>query len=241
VASITEAAHAVGALTIWDTAHSAGALALALDDWGVDFAVGCSYKFLNAGPGGPAWIYVGPHLHDSAQNPLAGWFGHAAPFDFSPGWTPAPGAERFRSGTPAVLSFVGFEESLLAIEGVDPALVEAKAGALTEALLDHLTSAGAFDVGGLFEATGVELVTPLAAADRGAQVSLRMTHAWPVVRALAERGVIGDHRPPDLVRLGFAPLVTRFADASAGAQALLDILATESWRDARFRPRTVVP
>ncbi len=232
VPRLVEAAHEVGALVLVDAAHSAGALALAFDEWDVDLAVGCSYKFLNAGPGGPSWLYVHPRWHDVLRTPIAGWFGHATPFAFDATWEPAPGARRFLAGTPSVLAFAAFEEALLAIADVSPTVVEDVAATLTSSFLALVADRLPDDV---------SVVTPTSPEQRGAQVTLRLAHAWEVNAALLDRAVIGDHRPPDLLRFGFAPLVTSPETVRRGARELLDVLDSEAWRDPRYAHRTVVP
>jgi kynureninase len=214
---LTSAAHAVGAVTVWDLSHSTGALEVDLHGWDADLAVGCSYKYLNGGPGAPAYLYVARHWHEQVATPLRGWFGHARPFDFDPDYRPAAGAGRFLDGTPPVLSMAALEAALEIREGVDPAAVAAKARALTERFIT-LVDARCGD--------HVEVVTPRDAARRGAQVSLRHPHADALTQALINRGVIGDHRPPDLVRFGFAPLYVSHTDVWDAVDHLADLLTT---------------
>ncbi len=230
--ALTAAAHDAGAVVVWDLSHSTGALDVDLHRWDADFAVGCTYKYLCGGPGAPAYLYVARRWHEQITSPLRGWFSHAQPFAFTPGYEPAPGADRFLDGTPPVLSLAALDEALAVWDGLDPALAPAKARALTErfiALVDDR-------LGG-----EVEVVTPRDPDERGAQVSLRHPHADALTRALAERGVVGDHRPPDLVRLGFAPLYVRHVDVVDAVEVLAEVLATGAWDDPRFRAPQPVP
>jgi len=231
-AALTAAAHEVGAVVVWDLAHSTGAIDVDLHDWDADFAVGCTYKYLNGGPGAPAYLYVARRWHAAAQPPLQGWFGHAAPFDFSPDYEPAPDARRFQVGTPHVLSTAALEAALTPFDGVLPADLDAKARSLTDtfvALVDeHCGDA-------------VEVASPRDAAARGAQVSLRHPEAYALTQALIDRQVIPDHRPPDLVRFGFAPLYVRHTDVYDAVEILADLLRTGAWdRPEYHRRRTVV-
>ncbi|MFA9444850.1 kynureninase [Egicoccus sp. AB-alg6-2] len=231
VAALTAAAHAAGALTVWDLAHSTGALAVDLHGWGVDFAVGCSYKYLNGGPGAPGYLYVARRWHDRARTPLQGWFGHAKPFAFGDTYVPAPDARRFQAGTPHVLSTAALDAALEAFDGVRPADLEAKARRLTNTFITLVDQR----CGG-----AVEIASPRDAAARGAQVSLRHPHAHAVTQCLIARGVIGDHRPPDLVRFGFAPLYVGHVDVHDAVDVLADVLGTGAWdRPEYHRARTV--
>ncbi|MEX2503571.1 MAG: kynureninase [Egicoccus sp.] len=229
--ALTAAAHEVGALTVWDLAHSAGALDVDLHGWNADFAVGCSYKYLNGGPGAPGWLYAARRWHAQARSPIQGWFGHAEPFAFGPGYVPADDARRFLAGTPHVLSTAALEQALEVFDGVSPTDLDAKARSLTDTFI-ALVEARCGDA--------VELASPRDAAGRGAQVSLRHPQAYALTQALIDRGVIGDHRPPDLVRLGFAPLYVRHVDVFDAVEVLADVLATGAWdRPGYHRRRTV--
>jgi kynureninase len=228
-AAVTAAVHDGGALMVWDLAHSTGAVAVDLGRWRADFAVGCSYKYLNGGPGAPGYLVAAAHLDDPTPA-IRGWFGHARTFDFAEDWDPAPGAARFRNGTPPVLSLTALEEALTVWEGVDPASVQAKAEALTNAFVALVD-----------ERCGeVEVVSPRDARRRGAQVSLRHPDAYAVMQALIARGVIGDHRPPDLLRFGFPPLTTRFVDVWHAVENFSEILATRAWDTPAFHRRNPV-
>jgi kynureninase len=229
--SVTGAVHDAGALMVWDLAHSTGAVEVDWHAWGADLAVGCTYKFLNGGPGAPGYVVVGRHLADEAIPAIRGWFGHAAPFDFAPEWSPAAGATRFRNGTPPVMSLAGVDEALACLEGVDVAALEARAGDLTDAFIalcdEHLSGQ-------------VEVVTPRDRHHRGAQVSLRHADAYPVMQALIDRRVLGDHRPPDLLRFGFAPALVRHVDAADAVTTLADVLTSGAYRDQRYARRQTV-
>jgi len=214
--AVTAALHAAGALAVWDLCHSAGALPVALDADGVDLAVGCTYKYLNGGPGSPAYLYVRGALQPRFDSPLPGWNSHADPFGMALAYAPAEGALRGRVGTPEILSLLALDSALDAWDGVEVGDVRAKSLALTDFFLEC--------VGALVPPGRVESVTPLAHAERGSQVSLRCQDAGEVMRALIARGVVGDHRRPDVLRFGFTPLYTRFADALHAARVLADIL-----------------
>lgn len=230
-AALTAAAHAVGAVTVWDLAHSTGAIEVDLHGWGTDFAVGCSYKYLNGGPGAPAYLYVARRWHDQARSPVQGWFGHAQPFAFGPGYTPASHARRFEAGTPHVLSLAALEAALHAFDGVAPAALDAKARSLAETFVT-LVDERCGDA--------VAIASPRDAAARGAQVSLRHPQAHALTQALIDRGVVGDHRPPDLVRFGFAPLYVRHVDVHDAVEVLADLLRTGDWDQPAYHHRRTV-
>ncbi len=243
----TAAAHAAGAVTVWDLAHSAGAVPLDLDGSAADFAVGCGYKYLNGGPGAPAFVWAHPRHVERVQQPLQGWFGHAAPFDFTPGYRPAAGIARFQCGTPPVLQLAALEcgvDTVLAAQplGGVPAL-RAKSLALAESFIAGVESRCA----GL----GLELVSPRDGAERGSQVSFRFTgDGYALMQALAARGVIGDFRGgspagdpaplPAILRFGFAPLYNRHVDIWDAVEQLRQVLASGEWRASRFRTRAAV-
>ncbi|MFI1970095.1 kynureninase [Streptomyces cinnamoneus] len=212
----TAAVHAAGGRVVWDLCHSAGALPVALDADGVDLAVGCTYKYLNGGPGSPAYLYVRRELQPRFDSPLPGWNSHADPFGMSPQYAPADGAVRGRVGTPDILSLLALEAALDVWDGVAVEAVRAKSLALTDFFLRCVA---AYVPGGR-----LECVTPTAHDERGSQVSLRCADADEVMAELVRRGVVGDFRRPDVLRFGFTPLYTGFADAERAARVLAEVL-----------------
>ncbi|MFF5759780.1 kynureninase [Streptomyces longwoodensis] len=216
VPSLTAAVHAAGALAVWDLCHSAGALPVGLDEHGVDLAVGCTYKYLNGGPGAPAYLYVRRELQDRFDSPLPGWNSHVNPFGMSPAYEPAPGALRGRVGTPDILSLLALEAALEVWEGVPVEAVRAKSLALTDFFLECVTA--------YVPPGAVECLTPLAHAERGSQVALRCADAGDVMERLIDRGVVGDFRHPDVLRFGFTPLYVGFADVERAARVLGEVL-----------------
>ncbi|MEU1051381.1 kynureninase [Streptomyces sp. NPDC005876] len=210
--ALTAAAHAAGAYAVWDLCHSAGALPVGLDEHGVDLAVGCTYKYLNGGPGAPAYLYVRRGLQDRFDSPLPGWNSHAEPFGMASGYTPAAGAARGRVGTPDILSLLALEAALDVWDGVPVAAVRAKSLALTDFFLRCVEE--------YVPAGRVESLTPAAHAERGSQVALRCPDAGDVMERLVAQGVVGDFRAPDVLRFGFTPLYTSFADAERAARVL---------------------
>ncbi|MEM1203345.1 MAG: kynureninase [Acidobacteriota bacterium] len=221
-----------GALTLWDLSHSAGALDVRLGEHGVDMAVGCGYKFLNGGPGAPAFAYVRRDLQDRVRTPLPGWLGHRDPFAFDVEYVPADGVGRLVCGTPPILAMATLDAALDAFDGVDLGDLRRKSVALG----DHFLSLVEARCGGL----GLELACPRDGAERGSQVCLRHREGYGVMQALIHRRVVGDFRPPDVMRFGLCPLYTRFVDVWDAVESLRDILATGAWRDERFRRRGVV-
>ncbi|MGI5481627.1 kynureninase [Streptomyces lavendofoliae] len=214
---ITAAVHAAGALAVWDLCHSAGALPVDLDAHGVDLAVGCTYKYLNGGPGAPAFLYVAERHQAGFDSPLPGWNSHADPFAMTPGYAAAEGAARGRVGTPDILSMLALEASLDVWDGVPVEVVRAKSLALTDFFLEC--------VGAYVPEGRVTSVTPEAHGERGSQVSLRCVEAHAVMKELIARGVVGDLRRPDVLRFGFTPLYVSFADAERAARVLADVLS----------------
>ncbi|MFF2197370.1 kynureninase [Streptomyces sp. NPDC058157] len=210
--ALTAAAHAAGALIVWDLCHSAGALPVGLDAHAVDLAVGCTYKYLNGGPGAPAYLYVAERHQGAFDSPLPGWNSHAEPFAMTPEYTPAQGAARARVGTPDILSMLALESALDAWEDVDVETVRAKSLALTDFFLDCVAA--------YVPPGAVEVVTPEEHAERGSQVSLRTADAREVMAELIARGIVGDFRAPDVLRFGFTPLYVGFADAERAARTL---------------------
>ncbi|MDX3575004.1 kynureninase [Streptomyces sp. ID05-47C] len=214
--ALTAAVHAAGAIAVWDLCHSAGALPVGLDEHGVDLAVGCTYKYLNGGPGSPAYLYVRRDHQDRFDSPLPGWNSHAEPFGMRPSYEPAPGALRGRVGTPDILSMFALEAALEVWEGVSVDTVRAKSLALTDFFLECVA---AYVPDGT-----VESLTPLAHEERGSQIALRCDGADDVMRRLIERGVVGDFRRPDVLRFGFTPLYVGFEDVERAARVLGEVL-----------------
>ena len=229
---VTEAARRSGVPVVWDLSHSAGALPLQLHRDGVEYAVGCGYKYLNGGPGAPGFLYVSRGLQDDLESPLAGWMGHAHPFDCGLHHDPAPGMRRFLVGTPPILSMVALDEGLRTFEGVAMDQVRRKSETLGDLFL-RLAEERLSD-------RGIGLASPRNAGERGSQVSLRHPDAYPIMQALIARGVIGDFREPDYLRFGLAPLYVRYVDIWDAVEALRDVLASGEWRAPRFRHRSAV-
>jgi kynureninase len=240
LAALTAQAHAAGALVIWDLAHSAGAVPLDLRGAGADFAIGCGYKYLNGGPGAPAFVYVAErHQRALAQEPfaqpLAGWFGHRAPFEFGADYAPAAGIDRFAVGTPSIIALGALEEGVATVAAAGIEGLRAKSMQLTELFIALVATRCA----GL----DLRLISPRAAAQRGSQVAYAHPHAWPVMQALinhAPRSVIGDFRAPDILRFGVAPLYVRFADVWDAVDALREILVTQAWQRPEWQTRPAV-
>ena len=232
MARLTRAAHDAGALVLWDLSHSVGVMPIALDELDVDFAVGGTYKFLNGGPGSPAFLYVARRHQQQAQTPIPGWLGHAAPFEFAESYEPAPGVARFTAGTPDVIAMSAVEAALGTWERVTLEAVREKSIALTELFL----GLAAERLGGL----GFENASPLSPWRRGSQVSLAHPDAYAIVQALAARKVIGDFRAPDLLRFGFAPLYTRFVDAWDAVEQLASVVETREFEREAYRARAAV-
>ncbi|GGV69931.1 kynureninase [Streptomyces griseoloalbus] len=215
--SLTAAVHAVGALVVWDLCHSAGALPVGLDEHGVDLAVGCTYKYLNGGPGSPAFLHVRADLQDRFDSPLPGWNSHAEPFGMRPAYEPAAGAVRGRVGTPDILSMLALEAALEVWDGVTVDAVRAKSLALTDFFLECVEE--------YVPAGRVACLTPRAHGERGSQVALRCPDAGTVMERLIGRGVVGDFRHPDVLRFGFTPLYVGFGDVERAARVLGEVLA----------------
>jgi len=232
MAAITRAAHEVGALVLWDLSHSVGAVPLQLAADEVDLAVGCGYKYLNGGPGAPAFLYAAPRLQATLCSPLTGWLGHAEPFAFSSGFAPAKGIARFIVGTPPVLSLAVLEAGVdLMLDAPMPALRE-KSLRMTDLFIELMQRRCG--------QSGFALLTPDDPVRRGSQVSFAHPDGDAIMQALIERGVIGDFRAPDVLRFGIAPLYVRYVDVWDAVETLRDVMAREAWRDARFhQPRAV--
>ncbi|MEA3041254.1 MAG: kynureninase, partial [Sphingomonadales bacterium] len=227
MAAVTARAKQAGALTIWDLSHSAGAVPLDLHRAGAELAVGCGYKYLNGGPGAPAFLYVAEHLQERLVSPLRGWMGHAAPFAFTDDYRPAPGIARFLAGTPPVLGLAALESGIEAFAQVEMDALWAKSIALFD-LFDTLMAD---------RCPGMVCISPRDPARRGSHISFRHPNAFEIVQALIEAEVIGDFRAPDVARFGLTPLYLRFEDVWRAVDICADILAAERWREARFSVR----
>jgi kynureninase len=239
MAAVTRAAHAAGALVVWDLAHSAGAVEVDLRGAEADFAIGCGYKYLNGGPGAPAFVWAHPRHAERFWQPLSGWWGHAAPFEFTPDYRPAPGIARYLCGTQPVLSLVALECGLDTLRAAEPlggmAALRHKSLALTDLFIALVEER----CGG----HGLGLATPREHARRGSQVCLtRAEGAYAIVQALIARGVIGDFRagPPDILRFGFTPLYLGYEDVWNAVEHLRDVLASGEWRRPEFNQRHAV-
>lgn len=250
MAAVTAAAHAAGALVIWDLAHSAGAVPVDLSGANADFAIGCGYKYLNGGPGAPAFVWAHPRHVNRFWQPLSGWLGHAAPFQFTPDYQPAAGITRYICGTPAILALAALECGVDTVLAAEPlggmAALRQKSVALTECFIE-LAAARCAEL-------GVRLASPRAAAQRGSQVCLSLAAplheaGYAVIQALIARGVIGDFRAgdparlddvPHILRFGFTPLYIGFADVWDAVEHLRQVLATGEWKEARFNQKASV-
>jgi kynureninase len=224
VAAITRRLHDAGALVIWDLCHSAGVVEIGFDRHAVDFAVGCTYKYLNGGPGSPAFIAVAATHQAAAQQPLSGWWAHAAPFAFDRDFRPHQGIKRFLCGTQPIISLRGVEVALDAMVGADVSALRQKSLALTELFMARVADL----------LPDLEIVTPRQPSLRGSQVAIAFDKGYPVIQAMIERGVIGDFRAPNIMRFGLAPLYVRFQDVWDAAEILADCITEEVWRDPRF-------
>jgi kynureninase len=232
IADLTARAHLAGAIVVWDLCHSAGVVPIDLDGAGADFAIGCTYKYLNGGPGAPAFIFAARRHHDQLVQPLSGWWTHAQPFAMESGYRPVSGIRRLLCGTQPILSLRALEAALDLLDGVDVATIRAKSLALTRLFMDLVDP--------LCREFGMHIVTPRADAKRGGQVAIAYAHAYPVVQALIARGVIGDFRAPDIMRFGFAPLYLSHRDVADAASALREVVISGAWRDEKFSARTLV-
>ncbi|MBU0825543.1 MAG: kynureninase [Alphaproteobacteria bacterium] len=224
----TVRAHAAGALMLWDLSHSAGAVAVDLNGANADLAVGCGYKYLNGGPGAPAYLFVAERWQAALANPLSGWMGHAAPFGFTDDYAPAMGMKRWLTGTPPVLGLGALEAALTLWRDIDMTAVEAKSAALFDIML----------VAG--EAAGLECVTPRDPAARGSHISFRTPDAYAITQALIARGVVGDFRDPDVLRLGLTPLTLSYAEVWHAGRLLCEVIASGEWRQPEFSVRATV-
>ena len=228
MAEWTARAHDAGSLMCWDLSHSAGAVAVELNAAGADLAVGCGYKYLNGGPGAPAFLYVAKRWQERLQNPLSGWMGHAAPFDFVDDYRPAAGMKRWLAGTPMMIGLAALESGLAAWDGVDMRAAEAKSAALW----------AIFHAAGT--AAGLECVTPTDPSKCGSHISFRHPHGFAIVQALIARDVIGDFRDPDILRFGLTPLTLSHVDVWHAGEMLRDIIESGEYRKPEFAERNAV-
>lgn len=230
--SLTARAHAMGAIAVWDLAHSAGAFEVDLAGCDVDLAVGCTYKYLNGGPGAPAFIYAAPRHQDTIEPMLSGWIGHDAPFAFNLDYMPAKGIKRMNVGTPPVIALSVLDAALDVWEDVSLTDIREKSVALSELFLNEVERrCGQY---------GLKLASPRTAEERGSQVSFHCPKGYAVMQALISKGVIGDFRAPDIIRFGFTPLYIGYRDVLRAAQILEDILKHETWRDPAFMKKQKV-
>lgn len=230
MAALTAAAHEVGALTIWDLAHSAGALPVDLAGCGADFAAGCTYKYLNAGPGAPAFVHVAPRHADAVRPALSGWLGHKAPFAFDLRYRAGDGIDRMRVGTPPVLQMAALDAAMAIWDGVDMTALRARSVELTELFIAEVEA----------RCPQLTLASPREPKLRGSQVSFRFPDGYAVMQALIARGVIGDFRAPDIIRFGFAPLYNTPDDVRAAAAVLGEIMDSDAWNSPEHKVRAAV-
>jgi kynureninase len=223
MAAITARAHACGALALWDLSHSAGAVEVDLRACDADLAVGCGYKYLNGGPGAPAFLYVAERLQDALRSPLCGWMGHAAAFDFSDDYRPADGVRRFLCGTPPVLGLTALEVGVDIALGAEMAQVARKSAALWDLFAARVDTRLA--------GHGLQLISPRDPAARGSHISFAHPEGYRIMQALIARGVIGDFRDPDVLRFGLTPLYLGYEDVWRAVEILGEVMASETWRE----------
>ncbi|MBI4921042.1 MAG: kynureninase [Devosia nanyangense] len=230
MAGLTRMTHDAGALSLWDLAHSAGAFPVDLAGADADFAVGCGYKYLNGGPGAPAFAYVAPRFLAGLRQPLTGWLGHARPFAFAPNYEPAPGIDALRVGTPSVIGMSALDEALTAFDGIALVDLRRKADMLWDVFVSEVDGA----------APELTPITPSDPALRGTQASFRHPEAYAIMQALIARGVIGDYREPDILRFGITPLYLRYIDVWKAARAIGEVMATRAWDTPEFKRKAKV-
>jgi len=226
--AMTAAAHEAGALMLWDLSHSAGAIVVDLNAAGADLAVGCGYKYLNGGPGAPAFLFVAEALQAELISPLPGWLGHHDPFAFEPDYRPAPGISRFQAGTPSIIAMAALEAGLATFDGVRMTEIEAKSRRLSDLFI------------ALVDEKCPELTLASPRQSRASHLVFAHRDAYPLMQALIERGVVGDFREPDLMRFGFAPLYNGFADVWRVVDAIAELITTRAFDQPRFRQRSKV-
>jgi kynureninase len=229
--AVNDAARAAGALVVWDLSHSAGAIELDLNARGAEIAVGCGYKYLNGGPGAPAFIYIAEHLQDELRSPLQGWMGHAEPFAFVDGYRPAGGILKFLTGTPSILALAALEAGLATFDAIAMRDLAAKSRSLSQLFIAEVEARCGNEL---------RLASPRDPAERGSHVVFAHAEGYAVMQALIARRVIGDFRAPNLMRLGFAPLYNTHAEVVRAAEILADILAAREWDQPRFKERARV-
>ena len=228
--AITERAHACGAITVWDLAHSAGAVDVDLTGANVDFAIGCTYKYLNGGPGAPAFIYLRPDLADAVSPAMSGWLGHAAPFDFELNYRAGDGIDRLRVGTPPILGLVALDAALDVWDHVDIADVRARSIELSQAFIAEINAG----------CPALKLASPSNPHARGSQVSYHFEQGYAAMQAMIDRKIIGDFRAPDLMRFGFTPLYIDVDQVRAAARTLCDVINFNLWDDPKYKTRQKV-
>ena len=229
--AINEAARQAGALVVWDLSHSAGAIELDLNSTGSELAIGCGYKYLNGGPGAPAFIYVAERLQDELDNPLRGWMGHAEPFAFVDDYQPSDGIGKFLTGTPSILALAALNEGLATFDGIQMSDIARKSRSLSQLFVEEVEARCKGEV---------RFASPRDPAQRGSHVVFAHEEGYAVMQALIARGVIGDFRAPDLMRFGFAPLYNAHVEMVRAAEILADVLETREWDQARFKERSKV-
>lgn len=232
IKSLTERAHQHGALIIVDLAHSAGAMPVQLDDWQVDMAVGCTYKYLNGGPGAPAFVYVNKTLQGKLQQPIAGWFGHQKPFDFDPQYQPDSGIKQFLAGTPSIISMSAIDAALELFDNLDLQTLRKKSVVLTTLFDDLINQYGLSDQ--------LQRLSPASTEERGSQLSYSFDFAYELCQALIDRGVIADYRAPHFIRFGFAPLYNSYKDVWSAVEQIRDVLHSGAYKDNRYAQRQAV-
>lgn len=232
MAAITALTHAAGAISVWDLSHSAGAVQLALNQCRVDFAVGCTYKYLNGGPGSPAFVFCADRHHGKAMQPLTGWWGHAAPFDFEQDYRPAEGVRQMLCGTQSAISMALAEVGVDIFLKTDMAAIESKSRAMTTLFIELIELR--------CDGLGFEIETPRDPSRRGSQVALSHAHGYAIIQALIARGVVGDFRAPTTLRFGFAPLYLSFLDVWEAVEQLLQVMTNEEWREPKYQRRQPV-
>ncbi|MDP2258826.1 MAG: aminotransferase class V-fold PLP-dependent enzyme [Caulobacter sp.] len=231
MARLTKAAHAVGALVIWDLSHSAGVIEVDLNGCGADLAVGCGYKYLNGGPGAPGFLFVARRHQEALVSPLSGWMGHAAPFAFVDDYRPAPGVARFACGTPPILSLSALEGGVALSAAAGAPSIAAKARALGDLFIDRI---------GALAGDALELISPAEGQTRGGHVAFRHPDAYAIVQALMARGVVGDFRDPDVMRFGLSPLPLSYAEVARAADLLVEVVTSRAYVDPAYQVRAKV-